>query len=395
MTPPHTARSTAFLRPLVGALAATGLAIGCTAADIETQAARTATLVREQSLQLEGAPPLTSISRVAATDSFVYVGQQGEQEILMYDSDGAYLRTIGRAGSGPGEFRELARFGVLHDTLWAIDWGMRRLTRFSEDGGVLNDLAFEPSVSGDDTAVSPFYLLPEVLVGNGSILGSGGTAARLLANGSVEEAPIMRWSVQTNSSDTLGWYSMKHYGLIPVGKNGGGFYWTQPVQTRSFTVYDGSDGKACVVERDQLARQQVAEIGVTCLGLTGDTVWQRAIAYAPVPIPDRVRDSLRDSRVRPLRQRFSADEVDAALYIPTHWPPVSEGIAGADGSIWLRGPSLDGNATYIVVSAAGDAITRITVPETQRVLWANHSTAWVQELDADDVPTLTRFVVEP
>ncbi len=99
--------------------------------------------------------------------------------------------------------------------------------------------------------------------------------------------------------------------------------------------------------------------------------------------------------MRPLRLQFSADEVDAALYIPTHWPPVTEGIAGADGSIWLRGPALDGTTTYLVLSAAGDVTTRVSVPETLRVLWADRSTAWVQELDADDVPTLTRFSVQP
>ncbi len=244
-------------------LVTAGLSLtGCAGSDSSHSTAQAATLVREQSLQLDGAPPLTSISRVAATDSYVYLGQVGEQEILMYSADGAFMRTVGRLGSGPGEFRELARFGVLGDTLWAIDWGTRRLTRFGTDGAVLDDAAFEPFVTGDDPSVSPYYLMPEALVGDGSVLGWGGTAARLLADGTVTNAPVMRVSVRGNGSDTLGWHDMKHYGLMLRGKKGG-MYWTQPVETNTFAVYDGAHDKVCVVQRDRWAREQSATVGVT------------------------------------------------------------------------------------------------------------------------------------
>lgn len=387
----HDAPIGSVLRVAIVAL----LLTGCATTDTPSTTDRTATLVREQALQPDGAPPLTTISRVAATDAHVYVGQQGEQHILQYTANGTFIGTVGRTGGGPGELRDLARFGVVGDTLWAIDWGARRVTHFAINGAVLNDVALEPSVSGDDPTVSPYYLLPEAVARDGSILGWGGTVARLLADGTVTKTPIVRFAVRGNRRDTLGWHDMTHYGLMLRGKNGGGVYWSQPVETNTFAVYDGAHDKVCVVHRDRWAREQSATIGVTCLGTTGDTVWQRAIAYEPVPIPAQLRDSLRDSRVRPLRREFSAAEVDAALYIPTHWPPVTDGMAGADGSLWLRGPALDGRTTYVVLSAAGDVTTRITVPETQRVLWADRSTAWVQELDADDVPTLTRFAVQP
>lgn len=365
----------------------------CAQPDASPAADRTASLVRALTLQTDGGPLLTTISRVAATDSYVYVGQRGEQEILMYAADGAYVRTIGRLGSGPGEFRELSRFGVVRDTLWAVDGGTRRLTRFAINGDVLDDHAFAPWISPKEAEATPYSFMTETVLEDGTALGRGGTFARLMADGTVTRLPVLRMSLATGASDTLGWHDIRFAGLLLLGKNGGGLYWSQPIETETFAVFDGVGGKACVVHRDRLAREQIAEIGVTCLGAAGDTVWRRTIAYEPVPIPARLRDSARGSRVRPLRQEFTDEEIDAALYIPTHWPPVTDGLAGADGRIWLRGPELDGNVTYLVISANGEAITRITVPESIRVLWANRTTVWAQELDENDVPTLTRFAI--
>ena len=341
-----------------------------------------------------GAPPLTNVSRVVATEQAVYVGQRGEQEVLRYSTTGEFVGTIGCRGGGPGEFLELARFGVVGDSVWAIDWGTRRLSLFAPHGALLRTTAFEPFATGDDPSRSPYSLMPEALGPDGGVLGWGGTAARLLADGTVQQAPIVRRSSDGSRSDTLGWYDKRHYGLMLRSADGRGLYWTQPVEAHTLAVYDAAHGKVCVVHRDRLAREGRAVIGVTCLDIRGDTVWRRDLAYAPVPIPAAIRDSLRESRVRPLRNQFSADDVDAALYIPTHWPPVSDAFVGADGSVWLRGPVVEGEVTYLVVNTTGDRVTRITVPESQRVLWVDHSVAWVQELDADDVPTLVRFSLQ-
>jgi hypothetical protein len=56
----------------------------------------------------------------------VYVIDARERHIRVYDPRGEPLRTIGTRGSGPGEFETLPSFGVLGDTVWAIEGDRRR-----------------------------------------------------------------------------------------------------------------------------------------------------------------------------------------------------------------------------------------------------------------------------
>ncbi len=366
------------------------LIAGCSEAALPNTADQTATLVPQARIRSDDGPPLTTINQIVATNDFVFVGQEGEQEILVYDVDGAYVRTIGREGSGPGEFVSLRRFGVQGDTIWTIDWGVFRLSRFTTRGELLDDLNLEPYRQRDETLDIAFTLLPEQLTPRGEILGFGGTEARRMADGSVLRNPIVRWSQSRNATDTLGWYDIRYYGLYLKP----GFYWSQPIETVTLVVYDGAADRACVVERDQLARAGVATVDITCLAALGDTVWQRSVPYEPVAIPATVVDSARDSRMRPLLKRYAEADVDAALYIPTHWPPVDDGFAGADRSLWLRGPALGETVTYTVFNHDGSSMTRINVPRSLRILWADATSVWAQELDADDVPTLARFSIE-
>lgn len=51
----------------------------------------------------------------------VYIAQPQESRIRVFDDDGTFVRYIGRAGDGPGEFRSLGWICLRSDTLWASD----------------------------------------------------------------------------------------------------------------------------------------------------------------------------------------------------------------------------------------------------------------------------------
>lgn len=69
------------------------------------------------------------------SDGRIIVANGGSQELRIFDSTGAWLQTIGRAGAGPGEFSSL---GWLHvgvgDTLRTYDWSLLRVSVFSPGG---------------------------------------------------------------------------------------------------------------------------------------------------------------------------------------------------------------------------------------------------------------------
>ncbi|HET8701526.1 MAG TPA: 6-bladed beta-propeller [Nitrococcus sp.] len=66
----------------------------------------------------------------------VYVAMGSPAAIKVYDRDGEYVRSIGRDGEGPGEFRS-AMITILHDTLVVQDYQLRRLSLFDTAGQYL------------------------------------------------------------------------------------------------------------------------------------------------------------------------------------------------------------------------------------------------------------------
>jgi hypothetical protein len=96
---------------------------------------------------------LGEIASVAiGDDGSVYALQKQPAVIKVFGSDGAYVRTIGREGDGPGELRR-GFLAIRGDTLLIQDSGNSRLTIFRTDGTLLH------------TVVSPccFYWPPFVI----------------------------------------------------------------------------------------------------------------------------------------------------------------------------------------------------------------------------------------
>lgn len=62
------------------------------------------------------------------------IADAGNGRILIVSPHGQLLRTLGRTGEGPGEFRSLYRMFVSHDTLVAYDVGLSRVAIYLADG---------------------------------------------------------------------------------------------------------------------------------------------------------------------------------------------------------------------------------------------------------------------
>jgi hypothetical protein len=68
-------------------------------------------------------------------DGQIVIASGGTQELRIHGPDGRLLRTVGRAGAGPGEFRTPFWLGVLPgDSVVVWDLGLRRFSVFSSGG---------------------------------------------------------------------------------------------------------------------------------------------------------------------------------------------------------------------------------------------------------------------
>jgi hypothetical protein len=68
--------------------------------------------------------------------------------IFVYHPNGRFVKLIGRAGEGPGEFRRVRELMVWGDTLFASDAALGRISSFSTDGEFLAARPFMPGTDG-------------------------------------------------------------------------------------------------------------------------------------------------------------------------------------------------------------------------------------------------------
>ena len=80
---------------------------------------------------------------VRLSDGRIVVANAGSGEILLFSAAGQYVRSIGRAGPGPGEFRGLRRvFVTQYDSLVVVDLG--GVSIFDSAGTFVRGLPFGP-----------------------------------------------------------------------------------------------------------------------------------------------------------------------------------------------------------------------------------------------------------
>jgi formylglycine-generating enzyme required for sulfatase activity len=112
------------------------------------------------------APPdsaLTAVPWGVAADpvrGLVHVADWTGARVVTYDAAGVYLRTLGRAGSGPGEFRNPVALALEADgTLVVWDAGRSVLSRWSPDGESLGEERAPLDYWGPGFAVVPGGLM--------------------------------------------------------------------------------------------------------------------------------------------------------------------------------------------------------------------------------------------
>jgi hypothetical protein len=80
-------------------------------------------------------------SAVRFEDGTLAISNTGTNEIRLFDSSGGYLRTLGRQGDGPGEFRWLSTILIASsDSILAFDRALQRVTVYSRRGDLLGTI---------------------------------------------------------------------------------------------------------------------------------------------------------------------------------------------------------------------------------------------------------------
>jgi hypothetical protein len=95
----------------------------------------------------------------------VYIEDESDMAIKLFDPRGKYLRTIGRKGNGPGEFGRIANLAVLPDgRLLVTDFETRRTSFFSPEGRFLSSFQWKKFFSQVHLATNSSYTVDEMVI---------------------------------------------------------------------------------------------------------------------------------------------------------------------------------------------------------------------------------------
>ncbi len=302
----------------------------------------------------------------ALPDGRVVVQDESPTEIRVYDRLGKYVRTIGRIGAGPGEYRSPS-IAVAHDRLVVHDPQLSRTTLYTLDGAVVRSF---PSTTGS------FGLLP-FLDDHGRITQpsytviSGksqqqwvvfDTLGRRVDSLSLPAAmPAKRWTIQSGSG-TTGY-------TIPFA-----------AENRNSRLRDGT----LVHGRTDQYQLMITRNGRDTVRIFGRT------NVTAVPIPGNYRDSVYHAKVdRIERLRGLATESD----VPTSFDLWGAVNADGAGNIWVStGGGRSGPSRLDVFAPSGAFLGTVPSPwrTGERTSWAGDRVA-VLDNDANDLPRVRVF----
>lgn len=145
---------TGRLRPI---LAGSGILTGCVAVVVllgspSSSAAQVkADLERSRLAEVggiesgEGHDLLDVSAGTLLADGSIVVASAGTHVVHLFNSKGEFVRRLGAHGQGPGEFWGRIAWvrGVGHDTIFAYDAGLRRVSAFMRDGALIGTYTIE------------------------------------------------------------------------------------------------------------------------------------------------------------------------------------------------------------------------------------------------------------
>jgi hypothetical protein len=169
-------------------------------------------------------------------------------------------------------------------------------------------------------------------------------------------------------------------------------------------VFDGY----ILIEMPLPESAEVGEIRVTRFDFAADTVYSRALQYAPTPFTSADLDEIARRAARgepgggvgyspnaPVPEDWEtvAPALRAAMNYPEFKLLMDYPWFGKDGSIWIRRSSTAGETTgrWILLDSDGLPRGEVQLAATSRPIWSDGDTFWSLEPDEFDVPWLVRY----
>ncbi len=316
------------------------------------------------------------VSTGLMTAGGVIIADAGAQSLVFFDSTGAFVRTAGRAGEGPGEFRALSGIWAHANTILAYDRDLRRLSRFTLSGEYISaEIVTAPDDAPSASPVGVFddgclLLMETSRSGPPAALGVQGDTVRLFEQcGSVSTPLPAPPTVLVETYIDAPGKGRYTYMTMPFARGGG-----VKVVGERIAMFSALSTDLVFIDRQGVKRDTVQVTrGVTRRAVTPEQIAAvRELDVGDSPEPDPLFDRV------PLP--------DSLPYFG--WGPMPRPVlrAMSNGEIWLlEYGGLEPGPAFWTVVGVGDKIHRVALPSRGEVLDARDGRALVRDTDADGV----------
>lgn len=315
-----------------------------------------------------------------ATDGTIVVVNGGSRELRYFSATGAFLRSFGRQGEGPGEFRSVGWSTHAGDTAIVYDGSLRRITWVH--AGLPNGHSIRRVSTTDDRGPDVVGRLEDGrwlvhALSNPDVNARGrqrptGYAGLLAsdASGRVEwlaEGPDLSLFV-SGASEKMVSVGVAAFPASFAMSASGRRIWLGDRAEDSVTMIDAASGVRTVVRLPDaptmLTRSFVAAERAGELDLARTAAQRRMV-----------------------ERKYEAD------LLPDRLPAFGEMVPGLEGSVWVeRLTSVVADSTrYVVISPNGSVVARVTAPPGFRVTDVGSDVVVGVHRDGDGVETVRAY----
>ena len=322
--------------------------------------------------------------RVTGDNRRVFVLESMQSRVSIWTPDGRRLADLGGSGEGPGDFIFPTRVDLADSGFHIRD--QRRVSLFSYDGVLVRTVPSPPT----SVSYQGFRIRIHVLLADGSFLGEPEMSLFVVfgvwGNDPIDTQPVLRvhQSAQGWLQEEVLRYNHRNATLrIPV--DDGSYFAPHPYSDADWRRFDRETGSVLlgVRTREDLRPGEAELVEVSA---SGDTVWRRRVALAPVRLTRTLLEPTLDSLEAVVIERGAAgpgsarDLAEEVLHAPEYLPAFrSFMLTASSGQVWLQSQERRDTLSVWYTIERGDTVTpprRVLLPVSFKVHDANATHVW-------------------
>jgi hypothetical protein len=326
-------------------------------------------------LRIDGdARDLSKVSFVRVDRSgTIYVGQPQDTHVRVFAADGTPVRTLGRKGGGPGEFRFLENAGFRDDAFWAEI----PVSVFGPDGKVIpTPPVTRPNVTG--------YFRESVL----ALLPDGDRITSVFITGSEWHDLLRvdpRGAVRSTFIDHRTPWSFGHPWTAAHDQIFGfGFDLNETIVSVSV------DGEWLSFVNAPVYGDSVGNASVTLRRSSGSVAYSRRVPIVLHPIPKAEVDTALAFALRMERDPAERARITSAPR-PVYYPPLQSVQVARDGSLLMVFHSDSDDRQLLLLSPDGTPRATIRIPKDVEIRQVEGDLMWGIERNNDGIESIVRY----